>query len=295
MSSMKPFSAPIPRVPRDRRDDRYQAGRGTAYKHASSGWVKSVQDDGTVTVVILDEVITGVIYLDEEPPVGAICEVESRGDLLVIPVWFVGPNPGGPAIPVYIGSEEHSDGTTHSLLKPSGTTAGDLVIMHAHASGGAGSVDPDPRIRGRARLSPSVEVAWAVLDETAAPFTFTTTGAFLDWTHAAMVGYRDVRVGTVDIGPYVAAAYTPCAVMSSVQAVVVLVAARSGTVAPAQVREITTPANYTKRNTSKGTYDIAAYFEWKSSSLGSNPYSEFNTDGTPGMIGAVTLELVDAA
>jgi hypothetical protein len=87
---MSPFrSSPVPRVPRSRRDDRYEAGRPTPYKRPSAGWVKSVQaDDGTCTVVILDESITGVIPLDDMPTPGAIVEIEARGDLLVILNWY---------------------------------------------------------------------------------------------------------------------------------------------------------------------------------------------------------------
>jgi hypothetical protein len=85
-------TAPAPRVPRSRRDDRYQAGRPTPYKRPSSGWVKSVQDD-TCTVVILGEQITGVIPLHDMPTPGAVVEVETRGDLLCIINWFEHPLP----------------------------------------------------------------------------------------------------------------------------------------------------------------------------------------------------------
>jgi len=44
-----------------------------------------------VTVTSLGEELTGVIPLGDMPPVGAIVEVEARGDLLVIPLWFPGP------------------------------------------------------------------------------------------------------------------------------------------------------------------------------------------------------------
>jgi hypothetical protein len=87
-----PFSAPIPRVPRSRRDARYDPGSPMPPKRAAAGYVVSVQDDyDTVTVDVLDEQLTGVIPLGDMPPVGAIVEVESRGDLLVIPVWYPGP------------------------------------------------------------------------------------------------------------------------------------------------------------------------------------------------------------
>jgi hypothetical protein len=87
-----PRAAPIARVPRSRRDDHYQAGRPTPIKRPSTGWVKSLQDD-TVTVVILDEALTGVVFLHDKPTVGAICEVEARGDLLCILQWFEGAPP----------------------------------------------------------------------------------------------------------------------------------------------------------------------------------------------------------
>lgn len=85
-------AAPIPRVARDRRDDRYDAGLPAPPKRAESGYVVSIQDDtDTVTVDILDEQLTGVVPLGDMPPVGAVVEVESRGDLLVIPMWYEGP------------------------------------------------------------------------------------------------------------------------------------------------------------------------------------------------------------
>ena len=52
----------------------------------------SLQDD-TVTVKMFDEDVSGVIYLGERPLVGAVVEVETRGDLLVIPFWYEGPLP----------------------------------------------------------------------------------------------------------------------------------------------------------------------------------------------------------
>lgn len=88
-----PSSAPVPRVARSRRDDRYRAGRPTEPKRAAAGWVTSVQADDTCTVLSLGEELTGVIYLDDPPPVGAVVEVEARGDLLVIPRWYPGPVP----------------------------------------------------------------------------------------------------------------------------------------------------------------------------------------------------------
>lgn len=86
-------SAPIPRVRRDRRDDSYQAGHAAPIKRASAGWVLSVEADDSVTVVILEEEISGVIPLDDVPTPGAIVEVETRGDLLVIVNWFEHPLP----------------------------------------------------------------------------------------------------------------------------------------------------------------------------------------------------------
>src|SRR3954468_7998181 len=87
-----PAAQPAPRVLRSKRDDRYQAGHPAPPKRAESGYVVSVQDDlDTVTVDILGEELTGVVPLGEMPPRGAICEVESRGDLLCIPLWYEGP------------------------------------------------------------------------------------------------------------------------------------------------------------------------------------------------------------
>jgi hypothetical protein len=84
---------PVPvRAGRDRRDDRFVAGQWTPYARPAAGWVKSVQDD-TCTVVILDEVITGVIYLDDKPSPGSVVEIETRGDLAVILNWYDHPLP----------------------------------------------------------------------------------------------------------------------------------------------------------------------------------------------------------
>jgi hypothetical protein len=89
-----PAAQPAPRVPRSRRDDRYDTGHPAPPKRATAGYVVSIQDSyDTVTVDVLDEELTGVIPLGEMPPVGAIVEVEARGDLLVIPTWFPGPPP----------------------------------------------------------------------------------------------------------------------------------------------------------------------------------------------------------
>ena len=50
-----PRAAPVPRVIRSRRDDRYDAGRSAPPKRAESGYVVSVQDDtDTVTVTLKD-------------------------------------------------------------------------------------------------------------------------------------------------------------------------------------------------------------------------------------------------
>lgn len=95
---MSPFRAVPPRVARDRRDDRWVAGRWTPYARPAAGWVKSVQDD-TCSVVILDELITGVIYLDDRPTPGDIVEVETRGDLAVILNYYDHPLPPPEELP----------------------------------------------------------------------------------------------------------------------------------------------------------------------------------------------------
>jgi hypothetical protein len=92
---MSPFRAVPPRVARDRRDDRYVAGRWTPYARPAAGWVESVQDD-TCTVDILGESITGVIYLDDEPSRGDLVEIETRGDLVVVLNWHEHPPPPEP-------------------------------------------------------------------------------------------------------------------------------------------------------------------------------------------------------
>lgn len=100
-----PAARPVARVPRSRRDDRYHKGHPTPAKRASAGWVLSVEEStDSCTVLICEEEIPGVVYLYDVPPVGAIVEVESRGDLLVIVTQFEGPLPwltlGPPAVQV---------------------------------------------------------------------------------------------------------------------------------------------------------------------------------------------------
>jgi hypothetical protein len=84
-----PAAQPTARVPRSRRDDRYQPGYPPPPKRAVAGYVTSIQDSlDTVTVVVCEEPLTGVIPLGAMPAVGDVVEVESRGDLLVIPYWL---------------------------------------------------------------------------------------------------------------------------------------------------------------------------------------------------------------
>lgn len=87
-----PTAAPVPRVPRSRRDDRFVMAHPLCPKLGGVGIVSSRQGD-TVTVLISDEEITGVIPLTSIPPVGAIVEVESRCDLMVILDWQAGDLP----------------------------------------------------------------------------------------------------------------------------------------------------------------------------------------------------------
>lgn len=113
--------APVPRVARDRRDDRYDAHGLMPAKRAGAGWVVaaplgpvqfaddpdeaerreaaeysgSTEVEDTVAVEILGEIVTGVIYLHDKPPIGSLVEVETRGDLLVIPRWYEHPRPPG--------------------------------------------------------------------------------------------------------------------------------------------------------------------------------------------------------
>jgi hypothetical protein len=82
-----PSSPPPPRVPRSRRDDRFVRGHPMPPKRAGIGIVVSTQYD-TVTVLVDDEELVGVIPLYAMPGVGAIVEIEARDDLLVIPVML---------------------------------------------------------------------------------------------------------------------------------------------------------------------------------------------------------------
>lgn len=87
-----PKATGTPRIPRDRRDDRYDTQGLMPRKAAGAGWVTSVEDD-TVTVEILGEYVTGVIFLHDKPSPGDLVEIETRGDLTVIPRWFEHPEP----------------------------------------------------------------------------------------------------------------------------------------------------------------------------------------------------------
>jgi hypothetical protein len=84
-----PSAQQPPRVPRSRRDDHYNKGYALPPKRAGVGTVVSRQGD-TVTVQILDEELSYCIPLTTLPPVGAIVEIEARGDLMVILDWSDG-------------------------------------------------------------------------------------------------------------------------------------------------------------------------------------------------------------
>lgn len=82
-----PSAQPPPRVPRSRRDDRFERAEPMPPKLAGIGVVVSTEYD-TVTVLIDDEELSGVIPIYQMPAVGDIVEVESRRDLLVIPMYI---------------------------------------------------------------------------------------------------------------------------------------------------------------------------------------------------------------
>jgi hypothetical protein len=152
---MKPFAAQPPRVPRSRRDDRYDPGHPTPFKRPSAGWVQSVQaDNDTCTVIILDEVITGVVPLHGMPTPGAIVEVEARGDLLCILQWYEHPLPpeetgGSVIIPMTavdyyfrIGNGTDTNTTDHFVSSaqfggPGGITYNQTPQINANSSWGS--------------------------------------------------------------------------------------------------------------------------------------------------------------
>jgi hypothetical protein len=105
-----PKATGTPRIPRDRRDDRYDAQGLMPRKAAGAGYVTSVQDD-TVTVNVTDQDVSGVIFLHDKPPVGSIVEIETRGDLTVIPRWFEHPPP-------LVGSAQEFSPADDSYLYP---------------------------------------------------------------------------------------------------------------------------------------------------------------------------------
>lgn len=84
-----PSSQPVPRVPRSRRDARFVMSHPLPPKRGGVGIVTSREGD-TCSVLITGEVITGCIPLTSMPPVDAIVEVESRGDIMVVLDWTAG-------------------------------------------------------------------------------------------------------------------------------------------------------------------------------------------------------------
>ena len=106
----------MPRVPRSRVDTVVEVGDPLTPTSVGAAEVVSVEGD-TVTVTIGDETVTGVVLQGETPAVGDVVEVESRGDLLVVPnLWEVGVTDGALAIvsdaePVPEGVEVAAGGT----------------------------------------------------------------------------------------------------------------------------------------------------------------------------------------
>jgi hypothetical protein len=86
MALKRPHAQEVARVPRSRRDDKFGKGTPLPPKRGGIGVVTSIQTD-TVTVLMSNEQVPGVIPLGKVPVVGAVVEVEARGDLLVIPPW----------------------------------------------------------------------------------------------------------------------------------------------------------------------------------------------------------------
>jgi hypothetical protein len=84
-----PSAQPVPRVPRSRRDDKFHKSHALAPKLGGIGIVMTREGE-TCTVLISEEMISGCIPLTSMPPIGAIVEVESRGDLMVILDWSDG-------------------------------------------------------------------------------------------------------------------------------------------------------------------------------------------------------------
>jgi hypothetical protein len=84
--SIDPAAAAAFRVPRSTVDGFYIPGEQLAESRVGSGVIISVDSSNTCTVLINDEIITGVLWLGKIPPrVGDVVEVEMRGELLVIP------------------------------------------------------------------------------------------------------------------------------------------------------------------------------------------------------------------
>lgn len=77
-----PPADPSYRVPRSDVDALYITGRPAEPKRAGVGIVVSI-DGATITVLIDEEEISGVVFLGDEPEVGDAVEIEVRGELLV--------------------------------------------------------------------------------------------------------------------------------------------------------------------------------------------------------------------
>lgn len=83
--SQGPAAVGAARVPRSRLDDNYAMGVPLPEVRVGTAIVVSIDGD-TCTVLLFDEEVSGVVWLGVNPPVvGSSVELESRGDLLVIP------------------------------------------------------------------------------------------------------------------------------------------------------------------------------------------------------------------
>lgn len=82
MGNLDPVARSAYRVPRSRVDDFYERGVRTEPTRAGAAQVVSV-DGETMTVLIGDEAVSGVVIMGDAPAVGDGVELETRGDLLV--------------------------------------------------------------------------------------------------------------------------------------------------------------------------------------------------------------------
>lgn len=84
MTTTDPAAQSSYRVPRSQLDDFYEMGEPLPASRVGAGIVTSIDGD-TLTLRVGDDLIDGVVFQGEPPEIGEGVEMESRGDLVVVP------------------------------------------------------------------------------------------------------------------------------------------------------------------------------------------------------------------